>query len=120
MRFRVMFIMLIVSGCASQVRVLDNVHEGMDKDEVLEAAGNPKRTFRSNSEDHWIYIFFKDDKEWDRQIDFKAGKVIRIGRPVPKRSWTRQLEDTNTMEEFERKAREHQRKSGDFKDIDGG
>lgn len=120
MRLRLWLFVLILSGCASTNKSsLNDIGVGMDKDLVLEKAGDPKRTFRSNSQDHWIYVYFEGDEEWRKQIDFREGKVIKVGRPISKRNWQRELEDTNSMEEFEAKAREHQKKANDFKAIDG-
>jgi len=111
---------LLLSGCSTApIGDLDQVRPGMDKDYVLTKVGNPKRTFRSNGQDHWIYVYFKDEVELTRQIDFSDGKVLKIGRPISKQSLERSLESSETMEEFEAKAREHQRKSTKFKDIDG-
>jgi outer membrane protein assembly factor BamE (lipoprotein component of BamABCDE complex) len=119
-RARLWLFVLILSACASSPKAnLQKLRVGMDKDEVLQAAGDPKRTFRANSEDHWIYIYFEGDEEWRRQIDFRDGKVILVGRAIPKKNWQSELEATGTMEEFESKARAHQRKASEFKSIDG-
>lgn len=111
---------LLLAGCATNVpRALDAVRPGMDKDKVLESAGNPKRTFREASQDHWIYTYFQNDREWRRDITFEDGKVLRITRPLAKEDWVKELEKSNSMEEFEHKTHEHQKKAGQFKSIDG-
>lgn len=92
----------------------------MDKDYILSKIGNPKRTFRSNGQDHWIYVYFKDDVEMSRQVDFVDGKVLKVGRALSRKSLEKALENSESMEEYESKAREHQRKNSKFKDIDGG
>ena len=112
---------LFIAGCASQPHAdLERIRPGMDKDLVLHEIGNPKRTFRANGQDHWIYVYFENGHEMSQQIDFADGKVIKVGRAVSKQSLEKALESAQSMEEFEAKAREHQRKSSKFKDVDGG
>ena len=109
---RVMFLVLILTlaGCVSApARELENVRPGMDKDEVLEAAGNPKRTFRAAGQDHWVYVFYRAEQEFLQQTDFVDGKVLKVLAARPKLGLTRDLENAESMEEFEAKVREHQK-----------
>lgn len=112
----------LLSGCTHLPisRQIDKITIGMDKDQVLDEIGDPKRTFRSNSQDHWIYVYFEENNEWRRQVDFRDGKVFKVGRPVAKRNWESELENSETMEEFESKARARAQRSkpSDFKEID--
>ncbi len=112
-------IILLTTSCASPslTSTLDKLDEGMDKDMVLNKAGNPKYTFRANGQDHWVYVFFQDNQEFSRQVDFLDGKVVKIGRPVAKQTWTKELDDTQSLEEYEKKVRELQQKKGKFKDV---
>jgi outer membrane protein assembly factor BamE (lipoprotein component of BamABCDE complex) len=111
---------LLLTGCAGSLpRALDGVKVGMDKDQVLETAGDPKRTYREAMQDHWIYVYFEHDREWRRDVVFEEGKVAKITRPLGKEEWVKDLEKTKSMEEYEQKAREHQKKSEKFKSIDG-
>jgi outer membrane protein assembly factor BamE (lipoprotein component of BamABCDE complex) len=113
-------ISLLLVGCATAVPAgLNSIRPGMDKDKVLESAGNPQRTFREAMQDHWIYTYFINDREWRREIIFDEGKVLRVGRPLAKEDWTKDLEKSDSMEEFEQKAREHEKKANNFKSIDG-
>jgi outer membrane protein assembly factor BamE (lipoprotein component of BamABCDE complex) len=112
---------LLLSGCATPGGQLFNeVREGMDKDTVLHTAGNPKYTFRSNGQDHWVYTFFEKDQEFSRQVDFLDGKVTKIGKPIAKQGFMKELEAAESMEAFEKKTREQQRKSKNFKEVPGG
>jgi len=92
------------SPSAAQVRV------GMDKDSVLELAGSPKRTFRSNGQDHWVYVFFQGEEEMAQLITFADNRVLKIGSVIPKNNWMRDLEQAESMEEFEKAARSRKRK----------
>ncbi|MGZ6480365.1 MAG: hypothetical protein ACXWQE_13735 [Bdellovibrionales bacterium] len=114
-------IFLVLTGCATATVgvALDKVRVGMDKDKVLESAGNPQRTFREAMQDHWIYTYFKEDHEWRRDVIFEEGKVVKITRPQAREDWVKELEKSGSMEEYEHKAREHQKKAGNFKAIDG-
>ena len=100
----------VLLACAtSPNKALNRLQVGMDKDDVLGAVGNPKRTFRSDDQDHWLFVYFEEGKEMRRQLDFKSGRLIVIGPALPKESWTEDLENTRTMEEFEEKVRSHKR-----------
>jgi hypothetical protein len=106
-------LIVALAGCATSVhRALDEVRPGADKDIVLGTAGNPTRTFRENGQDHWIYVYYQKDQPWLRDVIFEDGQVTRVTRPAAaKESWQKDLERAKSMEEFEHKAREHQRKS---------
>lgn len=64
----------------------------MDKAQVLETAGDPKRTYREHSEDHWIYVYFEGEKEFSREVVFEGGKVERVTKGRPKTNWDKELE----------------------------
>lgn len=83
-----------LTACASMSveKSLESVAAGMDKAQVLERAGNPKRTFRENSQDHWIYIFFRGDQEFNRIVVFDEGKVVRVTKARAKTDWNKELE----------------------------
>lgn len=104
---------LLLSGCTSVPGALDEVRPGQDKDSVLRSAGNPARTFRENNQDHWIYLYYQKDQQWLRDVIFEDGKVARVTRPtVTKEEWVKGLERAGSMEEYERRARSHQRTKG--------
>ena len=114
------FLALALAGCASSVpRALDDLRPGMDKDKVLNSAGNPKRTYRESAHDHWIYTYFANDKEWRREVVFEDGKVVKVTHPLAKEDWVKDLERSNSMEEYEHKARTLQQRANNFKSIDG-
>lgn len=108
-----------ITACSSLPENLQQVRAGMDKDQVLQIAGNPKFTFRENSQDHWAYLYFSNNQEWRRDIVFENGKVIRVTKPVTKEKWQKALDGASTMEEFEQIARERQVLSEKFVDLDG-
>jgi outer membrane protein assembly factor BamE (lipoprotein component of BamABCDE complex) len=111
-RLTLALLFLSLCACASMVSLpksLDNVRAGMDKDQVLGTAGNPKRTFRSNSQDHWIYVFFKNHEEFSREITFEDGKVVRVTKALAKQDWGKELEGLSES-----------KTTGGFKTIDGG
>ena len=90
----VIFLTVLIAACSSTSKDFSaEVREGMDKDEVLKIAGSPKRTFRSNSQDHWIYVFFKKEDEYSRQVSFEDGKVVKVSRPSQKHNWGQELEN---------------------------
>lgn len=117
-------VMAALVGCVSPDRPLDDVRVSMDKDQVLRTAGNPKYTYRSENQDHWVYFYESGDRMFSKTLTFEAGRVVQVGRPQTKDkdAATKDLEDSSSMEEFERKARALQKaKTGTkFKNMDGG
>ncbi|HMN67253.1 MAG TPA: outer membrane protein assembly factor BamE [Bdellovibrionales bacterium] len=100
-------LLMTLAGCATPNHAgLERLREGMDKDAVLETAGNPRRTFRTNGQDHWIYVYFEKNEEFSRQLSFEEGKLVKVGRPMAKQNWGKELESL--------------KKTENFKPIDGG
>ena len=101
-------VLIATWGCSSlPPNRVEQVREGMDKAQVLEQAGSPKRTFRTNSQDHWVYVFFRKDEEFSQQISFEDGKVVQIARATAKQNWGREIENMKNPD-------------AGFKAIDGG
>ena len=120
LKYAVLLASLVLLSCASNPpHDLEQVHMGMDKDKVLEVAGNPKFTFRDNMQDHWVYTYFSKNQEWRREVVFDEGVVTRLTQPLGKNDWVKDLEKSANMEEYEKKARDHQKKAGQFKSADG-
>lgn len=112
-------------GCSSspfQESGLAKIHAGMDKDTVLDLAGNPTRTFRENSQDHWIYEYIKNDEHFERQVVFQSGLVKSVGPTYQKKAVScghPSAEDSGDLKTFEKNLREETEKpKGEFKDID--
>jgi outer membrane protein assembly factor BamE (lipoprotein component of BamABCDE complex) len=112
----------LVIGCSSPRVAMEGVRLNMDKTQVLDAAGNPHYTYRSDDQDHWVYLFVTDDREWTRTVTFDKGKVLKIGKAQTKDAAMKELENTSTLEEFEAKGRAMQKAKvpPKFKAIDGG
>lgn len=114
--FRALLIAAILSqlGCSTHPsKTLEQVTLGMDKGDVIEIAGGPTRKFREEGQDHWIYVYYIREQQWMREFVLEDGRVTKIKPPVAKEvkePWQQELEATQTMEEFEAKAREQQKK----------
>lgn len=120
-RLWVICLTILLTGCSTFSQTMDRIKPGMDKDEVLSRLGNPKRTFRENGVDNWIYLYYQDDQEYRRDVVFANGKVIRVTRATltRKSSFHLELENSNSPEEFEAIVRAQQKKKSQFKYIDG-
>lgn len=92
----------------------------MDKDQVLRTAGNPKYTYRSEDQDHWVYVFESNGRLFTKTVTFEHGKVTAVGRTSGKDDSNKELENASSMEEFEQKARAMQKSKGKgkFKNVD--
>ncbi len=108
----VTFFALTFTACStSMIKSMSKIEPGMDKDSVIELVGGPNRTFREDGRDHWIFVYHQNDVQWLRDVTFEKGKVLKLSEPITKAAWERELEATTTMEEYEEKAREHQKAS---------
>lgn len=107
------------AGCSSLPKSLNRVQEGMDKDSVLEIVGSPKRTYRSNGEDRWLYEYYQDGQKVARQVSFESGKVIKVSGPLNESQWPKELESAETMEEYEYRVRSHETKTEGFRSLSG-
>ena len=93
LRIGIMLMVLVSAACASnQKNAADLLRVGMDKAAALDKAGNPKRTYRTNSQDHWIYIHFRGNQEFSRTVTFEDSKIVKIGPAIPKTDWDREVE----------------------------
>lgn len=113
----ILSLLATIIGCSSIPQSLKQVRAGMDKGEVLQLVGNPKFTFRENSQDHWAYFYESNGQELRRDIVFENGKVIRVTKPTTKEQWQKSLEGADSMEEFESITRQHQKNKEKFQDI---
>lgn len=95
----------ITSCTTSPKRDFEKIQVGMDKADVLELMGNPKRTRRWKGKDEWIYRFYDNNQEVQKKLVFELGRVIEIAefsdRPTPQQ----ELQDASTWEEYESAAK---------------
>jgi hypothetical protein len=69
----------LLAGCATPAHQnLERISLGMDKTQVLDAAGNPKRTARKDSGDLWTYVYYVGDKHFERDVRFEQGHVVSV------------------------------------------
>ena len=70
LKYFVTLLLLFFTACSSAPvnEALNRVRVGMDKDDVLNIAGNPKHSFRAGGKDHWIYSYYVGDTETHRQF----------------------------------------------------
>jgi hypothetical protein len=122
--FRQIFIVgfLILGACTTLAvdEGLSRVKTGMDKDSVLNLAGNPKRTYRADSKDHWIYTYFRSEREYVQSVTFENGRVTGITTSHILRAPSAEVDDeTVDLNGFEQQMRDEEIKGrGEFKDVD--
>jgi hypothetical protein len=76
--------LLLCSCVTPQYKRFVDVKVGMEKDQVLEAAGGgPTRTNRVDSEDRWTYVMPKDGDFITKEVRFREGKSTFVGDPQP-------------------------------------
>ncbi len=76
------FVLILVTGCATSVgQRLEKVQTGMDKTQVLDLAGNPKRVVRQDGRDLWTFVYYVGDKRFEREVRFNEGHVSDILTP---------------------------------------
>ncbi|MGE0763592.1 MAG: outer membrane protein assembly factor BamE [Bdellovibrionales bacterium] len=69
----------MVCACASPAHQnLEKLQTGMDKTQVLDLAGNPKRTVRQNDGDLWTFVYYIGDRHYEKDVRFTNGHVAAI------------------------------------------
>jgi len=98
---------------------LNRVKPGMDKDEVLGMAGNPKHTYRAKGQDHWIYDYYNDGQELTRHLVFENRHLVKVGDPKPPGTVETDADaDPEDMESYEKRVHEQQKEhEAGFKDV---
>ena len=114
--------LLTLVDCTSMPtsEALDRVHPGMDKNDVLELAGNPRHSYRSQSRDNWVFRYFRDGKEHIRRVQFENGRVVSVGPAALKRGVNGDVDDSKAenMDELENELRQERPiEKGEFQDI---
>lgn len=78
-KFAQWFLFFGAISCASTApQRLSQVKVGMDKAEVLDVAGNPKRVKRQTGGDLWTYLYYVNEQPFEKGIRFEAGQVVEI------------------------------------------
>ena len=74
-----LLISLLLSGCATPLhRRLEKLQTGMDKAQVLDLAGTPKRTLRQDNGDLWTFEYYIGNQHYERDVHFNQGHVALI------------------------------------------
>ena len=75
-------ILIIICACQTTSFLQDfkTLRIGMDKSDVVEALGTPKKTERKEEKDWWYYSVFENTKNYERLVVFKDNKMIYAGR----------------------------------------
>ena len=70
---------LLAFGCATPAHQnLEKLQPGMDKTQVLDLAGNPKRTVRQNDSDLWTFVYYIGGRHYEKDVRFSNGHVASI------------------------------------------
>ena len=86
MRFKFMGFVLISAllnfGCqTNQLKQFEQLKPGMEKGEILEIMGSPQHTQRWHGMDRWNYVFYEQQKKYDKEIHFLEGTANYVGEP---------------------------------------
>lgn len=75
---------LSIGGCQSpRYKWFEDVKIGMDKDQVLTAAGGPNSSRRWKDKDRWTYVFWDDPQGRQiREVHFSDGIATYVGPEV--------------------------------------
>ena len=89
-------------------RHFDEVHVGMEKDQILNLVGGPDASFRWQGKDRWVYRFKDENATTVKEVHFADGKAVYVGEP-PKPEVTAEMQDKQNDEK--NKAAEAKEKS---------
>ena len=95
-------------GCQSPSHTyFEGVRVGMDKSDVLEAAGSPTRTRRSHGLDKWEYEYrYHPEGPQVREVQFENGKATYVGSKVEPKTNAEERDRLNAKREEDDKQRE--------------
>ena len=72
------------SACqTNETKAYNKLKPGMDKDDVLDTMGDPRRTHRSHGQDRWQYVYYENSQKVTKEVKFEEGNAIYVGE-VPK------------------------------------
>lgn len=75
-----LLLLLSQVGCqTNELKQYEKLKVGMDKGEVLEIMGSPRRCERRQSQDRWTYVFYQNQMEHQKEIQFFEGRANYIG-----------------------------------------
>lgn len=86
---------------SSQLKNFEQVSPNQEKDTVLEHVGNPTFKDRIKGQDRWTYVFYDNDKKYQKEIYFENGFVTYVGDPVPSFISAEQQDEINAEQERE-------------------
>ncbi len=71
---------LFFTACqSSPVKDFTSIKFGMEKSDVLETMGNPRRTQRFQGKDRWTYVFYDKQIRFEKEVQFFEGNAIYVG-----------------------------------------
>lgn len=75
-----LFILVSSLGCqTNELKQYDKLKVGMDKGDVLDIMGSPKRSERWHGQDRWTYSFYQENQLYDKEVHFLEGKATYVG-----------------------------------------
>lgn len=78
------------TACQSTpLKDFSTIKPGMEKHDVLETMGSPRRTQRLHGRDRWTYVFYEKKIRFEKEIQFFEGNATYIGdtwEPAPELS----------------------------------
>ena len=114
---KVILLNLLLSGglfaCSTPMsQLIQDIQLGMSKSEVIEKLGNPRRTYRYQGINRWVYqVNHKNVSE----IHFKRSKVIYVG-PNTENPVDQRVQDSENYEEYKDIIKKS-RRSKNFEDL---
>jgi outer membrane protein assembly factor BamE len=67
-------------GCqTNELKQYEKLKVGMDKGDVIDVMGSPRRTERWHGQDRWTYVFYQDREQYLKEVHFMGGRASYIG-----------------------------------------
>lgn len=99
-------------GCqTNEVKEFSRLHLGMDKGEVVDIMGSPRRSDRRFGEDRWTYVFSDQGQEHKKEVRFSDGKSIYVGDFVPPSISAEEQDRRNEKENLDLEAQQAARRA---------
>lgn len=78
--FSILLLFFSTLGCqTNELKQYEKLKVGMDKGDVIDIMGSPRRSERWHGQDRWTYIFYQDREEYLKEVHFLGGRASYVG-----------------------------------------
>lgn len=78
--FSILLLFFSALGCqTNELKQYEKLKVGMDKGDVIDIMGSPRRSERWHGQDRWTYVFYQDREQYLKEVHFMEGRASYVG-----------------------------------------